>query len=163
SASSGVNLTGAGAIFDISSGPKTIQDLAGVAGSKVELGGSTLTAGTSRSSTFAGIIQGAGGLAKQGTGTLTLAGANTYTGATNVNAGTLRFGSGGSLAFTSALNVADGASLDLGGAGPQTLSGAVDFAPGSNYLLSLGSGDRLTTSGTADQAGTNVFVRGLGG
>jgi len=163
SASSGVNLTGAGAIFDITSGSKTIQDLAGVAGSEVELGASILTAGSARSSTFAGVIQGSGGLTKQGTGTLTLAGANTYSGATNVNAGTLRFGTGGSLAFTSALNVASGASLDIGGAGPQTLSGNVDLAPGSNYLLSLGSGDRLTTTGTADQDGTNVFVRGLGG
>ena len=53
-----------------------------------------LTVGTNdQSSTFAGTIQnsGAGGLslAKVGTGTLTLSGANTYTGGTTVSAGTL--------------------------------------------------------------------------
>ena len=38
---------------------------------------------------MAGVISGPGGLAKAGAGTLTLALANTYTGATSLSAGTL--------------------------------------------------------------------------
>jgi autotransporter-associated beta strand protein len=52
----------------------------------------TLTVDSSSSTTFGGVINNATAaisLVKQGTGTLTLSGANTYIGATTVNAGTL--------------------------------------------------------------------------
>jgi len=55
-----------------------------------------------------------GSLTKQGDGTLTLTRANTYTGATTVEAGTLVFGSGGTVSASSAINVADGATLRFG-------------------------------------------------
>ena len=64
----------------------------------VFLGGVNLTVGANNlSTTFSGLIQdggfsgGTGGsLRKIGTGTLTLSGANTYTGGTLINAGTLK-------------------------------------------------------------------------
>ncbi|WP_425398370.1 autotransporter-associated beta strand repeat-containing protein [Aeoliella sp.] len=61
--------------------------------------GAALTVGVAnRSSTFLGVIQdaagGPGSLKKIGTGTFTLTGANTYTGDTIVDAGTLRIDSG---------------------------------------------------------------------
>ena len=49
-----------------------------------------------RSTTFAGAVDGSGGLVKQGTGTFTLTGANAYTGLTRVESGTLSVGDGGS-------------------------------------------------------------------
>ena len=57
----------------------------------VLLAGHSLSIGNNNlSSTFSGVLQESGGLNKAGTGTLTLAGANTYTGTTTVAAGTLR-------------------------------------------------------------------------
>ncbi|WP_213685990.1 autotransporter-associated beta strand repeat-containing protein [Roseicyclus sp.] len=43
------------------------------------------------------VISGTGNLVKRGAGILFLFGANTYTGTTNVDAGTLRIGSGNAL------------------------------------------------------------------
>ena len=48
-----------------------------------------LTAGTANSTVFAGTIAGFGGFTKQGSGTLTLSGVNSYAGPTVVDAGTL--------------------------------------------------------------------------
>jgi autotransporter-associated beta strand protein len=57
----------------------------------VLLAGHTLSVGNNNlSTTFAGIIQESGGLTKAGTGTLTLTGANTYSGPTTVTVGMLR-------------------------------------------------------------------------
>jgi len=72
------------------------------------------------------------GLTKLGSGTLTLGVANTYTGPTSIQAGTLTLTSSGAINHSSAITVASGATFDvsavsggfkLGSATPQTLSG----------------------------------------
>jgi autotransporter-associated beta strand protein len=51
--------------------------------------GNPLTVKTNVSTTFSGVIQGSNSFTKTGGGTLTLTGANTYTGGTNINQGKL--------------------------------------------------------------------------
>lgn len=85
----------------------------------VSLGGANRTITTNAGTlTLAGIVSSTGtfGLIKSGTGTLALTAANAYTGDTNVTAGSLSLGDGtanSSLADTSVMNVASGATLHL--------------------------------------------------
>jgi fibronectin-binding autotransporter adhesin len=69
-------------------------------------------AGTTQQLIFNGVLSGSGGITKLGTGTLVLNGANTYTGPTTVNAGTLQLGSAATLP-TSAVTIGSGGVLDV--------------------------------------------------
>jgi autotransporter-associated beta strand protein len=124
------------------SGTITIGSLAG--DGIVLLDGHTLSIGSNNFDTiFSGVIQESGGLAKAGTGTLTLTGANTYTGTTTVNAGVLvvsnRTGSG---TGTGPLNVNAGTF-----AGRGIITGAVTIGTGS------GAGAFLAPAVDSNQAG----------
>ncbi|WP_187640191.1 autotransporter domain-containing protein [Bosea sp. F3-2] len=134
-----LNLANAGAGFDISAadGNRTIGALAGSAATTVALGAHTLILGDAFNQTFAGVIGGSGGLVKQGAGTLTLDGANTYTGGTTINAGTLAL-TGGSLAASSAVSLAGaGAAFDMSlGFGDKTI-GSLSGVAGSTVALGL--------------------------
>lgn len=64
-------------------------------------------------STYGGAISGAGTLYKEGDGTLTLTGENTYTGRTIIYNGTLALGMGGSLSASSSFTLTDTGRLDI--------------------------------------------------
>nr|WP_312010289.1 autotransporter outer membrane beta-barrel domain-containing protein [Bradyrhizobium neotropicale] len=104
----------ANATFDISaiSGAGShIQSLAGTG--TVNVGAKNLII-TNANDTFAGAINGTGGLTLA-SGTQTLSGANTYSGATTVTGGTLRAGAAGAFSAASAYVANAGTTLDLNG------------------------------------------------
>jgi len=94
---------------------------------------------------FSGVIAGSGALVKQGAGNLTLGGANSYSGATTVNAGQLLLNNGSGLGATNGgTTVASGAQLRFSA----TNSG---FTVGNEALTISGQG--VTTGGAL----RNVF------
>ncbi|MBR0646627.1 autotransporter outer membrane beta-barrel domain-containing protein [Plastoroseomonas hellenica] len=110
--------------------------------------------------TFSGVISGTGGVRQDGSGVTVLAGANTYSGPTAVNAGILRAGGVGVFSPNSAVAVAAGAALDLAGL-DQTVAGLTNAG-----LVSLGGapGTRLTVAGNyAGQGGILALNTVLGG
>ncbi len=85
-----------GAVFDVNGVNQTIGSLS-CAGDTTLGAGALTTGGDNSSTTYSGTISGSGGLTKQGSGVFTLSGANTYGGATNINAGTLQAGAANTL------------------------------------------------------------------
>lgn len=80
--------------------------------------GAAITEISGATQTLSGAISGSGILLKtNAASTLTLSGPNTYTGATNVNAGTLKLGNNAGLGSSSLVTVASGATLNLAGFG----------------------------------------------
>jgi len=108
------------------------------------------------------VLSGSGALTKQGNGTLTLGGANTHTGATNVNVGTLLVSGTGSINNSSAITIASGATLNVSAAGLSILNGKsiggagvvignVSFSDGANFVFNL-SNPLTVNSGTVSFA-----------
>jgi autotransporter-associated beta strand protein len=118
---------------------------------------STLTVNTASPSSFDGIVKGNLALTKSGADTLTLAGVNTYTGATNVTAGTLLFSSAGS--GVSDINVSGGASAGaLVAATDGKFFNAGDLTLGNNSVLTIdyGSSNPSTSVAPLDVDNFNV-------
>lgn len=147
----------------------------------VALNGNTLTVGSGNNlnSTFGGVIANgtaAGGVTKAGAGVVTLTGANTYTGPTAVNAGTLRVngsvagavtvGSGARIGGTGTIGgplaVGAGATLDAGASvGTLTVANSVTVngGTGSNWVVEL-NGNGTSFPPPADTPNDRVALTG---
>ena len=150
------------ATLDISAGSKIIRNLNSIyPNSSVKLGSSTLTVSTDENCSFAGIISGTGGIAKDGKGTLTLTGANTYGGMTRIyNDGTLTLsGSGTVIASSSEVQLINSSTLNI--TSPQTirnLNSSVNTTQVTlnNYVLTIDNSDAGTFAGViSSSAGTS--------
>ena len=112
------------------------------------------------------------GFTKLGTNTLTDSVANTYSGATNVQGGTLKFSSTAGLPGGSAVTVASGGTLELDGyvsGGSQTFANPLNLtgggASGSRGALSFNNGNIYTmnlTGGIKLGGNTTIGAYGVG-
>ena len=92
--------------------------------------------------TVGNAIGGTGTFTQKGSGIVTLGGANTYTGITSVEAGTLKAGS--TTAFgTSSVSLSSGATLDIG-----------DYALGNAVAVKAGASGALSTASIISNGGT---------
>ncbi|MET4331883.1 autotransporter-associated beta strand protein [Bradyrhizobium sp. i1.15.2] len=143
----------AGGTVDISgltSGGMTAGSIEG-AGNYV-LGAKTLTTGSLNTSTQVdGVISGiGGGLTKVGTGTMTLTGLNSYTGATTISAGTLAISGFGSIASSSIVTV--NATFDISAVTPSSAA-ITTLAGSSSGVVNMGGNGLFITNGSTEFAG----------
>lgn len=178
-----VNLTGNGTLRVVNA--ETIGSLDGAATAFLVLDETLTTGGNNATTTMAGVVSGAGGLTKLGTGTFTLSNANTYAGLTTVGAGILNITNSAALGSTAAgTTVTAGATLQLTGpvavgAEALTLNGAGVASGGALRSLSganswagnvtLGSAAQITTvagsltiGGTIANGGNLLTITGAG-
>jgi fibronectin-binding autotransporter adhesin len=116
-----------------------------------------------------GGITGSTGLTLSGTGNVTLANVNTFTGDTSITGGTLTIASGGSIASAN-ISVGSGAALTVASGGDITVapaladSGIVTFSNASRTLASLSGSGTVNLNGTAlTLAGGGTFAGGIQG
>ena len=142
-------------------------NLAGTGGT-IDMGNaaSVLTVNQPGDTLFAGAMNNAGALVKNGSGTLTLSGVNTYSGGTTVSEGLLLFGKTNSIPASGSVSVAPGASLGLGVGGTGSFIEADVNALWSNTYpgLTLPEGASMgidTSAGDFTYAFSQDAARGL--
>jgi autotransporter-associated beta strand protein len=141
---------------------ETINGLSGNGTVDGVSGTPTLTIGDNdATSTFSGVIKNTAGtlaLTKIGNGTLTLSGANTFSGSTAISAGNLSISSVSSLGSTSGINLSNAAALVYTG-GAASLDRAITITTGTGTIRNSGSG-LLTLSGGLTKNGTTLTLAG---
>jgi fibronectin-binding autotransporter adhesin len=132
----------------------TMSSLAG-SGGTVSLGTAALTVNQSANTSYAGAITGTSSLTKSGAGTLTLTGANTYSGGTTVGAGTL---SGTTTSLQGA--IVNNATVNFDQSTSGTYAGVMS---GTGALTKAGTGTVTLTGANTYSGGTTVSAGTLSG
>jgi autotransporter-associated beta strand protein len=151
-------ITNAGGTFDMSGLTSTGMTAGSIEGAgNYVLGANTLTTGSLNTSTQVdGVISGTGGgLTKVGTGTLTLTGLSSYTGATTISAGTLAISGFGSIASSSVVTV--DATLDISASSIPLIT---TLAGSSSGVVNMGGNGLVISNGSTEFAGV---IQGTGG
>jgi autotransporter-associated beta strand protein len=106
----------------------------------------------STTTTFGGVISGAGTVAQLGSGTTIFTGDNTYTGATTISAGTLQLGNG-STSGSIVSNVVDNGTLSIDRSDTVTLPSVIS---GSGSLRQAGTGTTILTADNTYTGATTI-------
>ncbi len=115
------------------------------------------------------VISGSGTVTMAGAGQVTLSGANTYSGATIINSGTLSLSDGGSIASSPRISLANGSVLDVSGVanfalapgqileGSGTVTGVVASVTGATLSPGTTNGGTLTINGNTTLGDCSVL------
>ena len=167
-------------VFNLNGLTETVGGLAG-AGHVTSTSGGILSVSNTAAFTFSGSITGAGSFGKSGTGTLTLSGPNSYTGATTVSDGTLILQSPsifGALTIGDAVGAANSAVVQLAVASGISsassvtvkIDGKLDLNANTDTIgalstiggnVTLGTG-ALTLNGALNMTGGTLTATGAG-
>lgn len=145
------------AVFTLTGGTLAAKDN-WISSANLPLGGAITfqtadAVGAARDITLDGVLSSSGGIIKTGAGVLTLNGANTYSGVTTVNAGTLALGATGSLVNSGQIYVGSGAAFDVTAAGGFSV-GAAKVLTGSGSV----NGNITVDSGGIVNPGSNTLT-----
>jgi fibronectin-binding autotransporter adhesin len=187
-------ISGSGTLTKIGTGSVTL------AGTDIYTGGTTISAGTLQgdttslqgnitdnaalvfnqtiNGTYGGEISGTGALINVGTGTVTLTGANTYTGGTTINAGTLEgdttslqgnITDNAALVFNQTFNgiysgaISGSGTLTKSGVGTMTLAGTDSYTGGTAINAGTLEGDTTSLQGNITNNAALVFNQSSNG
>ena len=162
---------------------ETIGSLAGSGGTTIAAAQTLTTGGNDDSTVYSGAISGAGALTKEGIGTMTLSGTNTFMGPLAIDAGTLEVQNGAAVADSAAVTVTspglfqvtDSETIrSLAGSGGTTIAAAQTLTTGGNDDSTVYSGaisgagaltkegiGTMTLSGTSDYSGATIVSAGM--
>lgn len=159
SISSNANLGGASGLTFDGGTLQTTADITTARAMLVQSGGAIIDTAADTTLTASGVVSGAGRLTKDGAGTLTLTGANTYAGGTFISGGIFRVTGGGSITHSSDVTQMRGGRLEI-------VNGADMSSLYSFIANQLGDTAEAVVDGAGstwvNRAGLNVGVGGAG-